>query len=62
MLRSLFLLLLFGLPIFLVLFFGSLLIGFLGFVLTIGLAAITFAIFVVLPKSAGRRQRRLKPN
>ena len=46
---ALFLLLLFGLPIFLVLLFGGMLIGFLGFVLTIGVAAIKFAIFVVLP-------------
>lgn len=46
---ALFLLLLFGLPIFLVLIFGGLLIGFLGFVLTIGVAALKFAIFVVLP-------------
>src|SRR5262245_22990932 len=46
---ALVLLLLFGLPIFLVLLLGGLLIGFLGFVLTIGVAAIKFAIFVVLP-------------
>jgi len=43
------LLFLFGLPIFAVLLFGGLLIGFLGMVLTIGVAAIKFAIFVVLP-------------
>src|SRR5947209_4273041 len=43
------LLFLFGLPIFAVLLFGGLLIGFLGMVLTIGIAAIKFAIFVVLP-------------
>src|SRR4051812_2146295 len=45
----LFLLLLFGLPIILVLAFGSLLIGFLGFVVTMGFAAVKFAIFVILP-------------
>ena len=43
------LLVLFGLPIFLVLLFGSLLMGFLGFVLMIGLAALKFGLFVVLP-------------
>ena len=43
------LLLLFGLPIFLVLIFGSLLMGFLGFVLMIGVAALKFGLFVVLP-------------
>jgi hypothetical protein len=46
---ALFLLLIFGLPIFLVLLFGGMLIGFLGFVLTIGVAALKFAIFVILP-------------
>jgi hypothetical protein len=45
----LFLLLLFGLPIFLVFVFGSLFMGFLGFVLTAGLAAIKIGLFVVLP-------------
>jgi hypothetical protein len=43
------LLLLFGLPIFAVLGVGALLIGLLGMVLTLGLAALKFAIFVVLP-------------
>ena len=43
------LLFLFGLPIFAVLMVGGLLIGLLGMVLTIGVAAIKFAIFVVLP-------------
>jgi hypothetical protein len=43
------LLFLFGLPIFAVLLFGGLIVGFLGMVLTIGIAAIKFAIFVVLP-------------
>ncbi|HEY9229736.1 MAG TPA: hypothetical protein VIP11_24005 [Gemmatimonadaceae bacterium] len=43
------LLVLFGLPIFLVLIFGSLFMGFLGFVFTIGVAALKFALFVVLP-------------
>src|SRR6185503_11570274 len=43
------LLVLFGLPIFLVLIFGGLFIGFLGFVLTIGVAALKIALFVVLP-------------
>jgi hypothetical protein len=43
------LLFLFGLPIFAVLAIGGLLIGLLGMVLTIGVAAIKFAIFVVLP-------------
>lgn len=43
------LLFLFGLPIFAVLLVGGLIIGFLGMVLTIGIAAIKFAIFVVLP-------------
>jgi hypothetical protein len=45
----LFVLFLFGLPIFAVILFGGLIMGFLGFVLTIGVAAIKFAIFVVLP-------------
>lgn len=43
------LLFLFGLPIFLVMIFGGLLIGFIGMLLTIGIAALKFAIFVVLP-------------
>src|SRR3954471_7946079 len=43
------LLFLFGLPIIAVVMVGGLLIGFLGMVLTIGLAAVKFAIFVVLP-------------
>lgn len=43
------LLLLFGLPIFLVFIFGSLLMGFLGFVLMLGLAALKIGLFVVLP-------------
>lgn len=43
------LLFLFGLPIFAVLIFGGMIIGFIGMVLTIGLAALKFAIFVVLP-------------
>lgn len=45
----LFLLFLFGLPIFLVLLFGGMLMGIVGFVLTIGIAAIKIGIFVVLP-------------
>jgi hypothetical protein len=43
------LLFLFGLPIFLVLVFGSLFIGMLGMVLTLGVAAIKIGLFVVLP-------------
>ena len=43
------LLFLFGLPIFAVLAVGGLIIGLLGMVLTIGVAALKFAIFVVLP-------------
>jgi hypothetical protein len=43
------LLLLFGLPIFLVFIFGSLFVGFLGFVFTIGIAAVKIGLFVVLP-------------
>src|SRR4051812_40901001 len=43
------LLFLFGLPIFLVLLFGGMLMGLLGFALMIGVAALKFAIFVVLP-------------
>ncbi len=39
----------FGLPIFLVLIFGGMIMGLVGFVLTIGLAAIKIGIFVVLP-------------
>jgi hypothetical protein len=43
------LLFLFGLPIFAVLAVGGLLIGLLAMALVIGLAAVKFAIFVVLP-------------
>ena len=43
------LLFLFGLPIFLVVLAGSAFMGLLGFVLMIGLAALKFALFVVLP-------------
>lgn len=43
------LLVLFGLPIFLVMLFGSLFMGFLGFVFTIGIAALKFGLFVVVP-------------
>jgi hypothetical protein len=43
------LLFLFGLPIFLVLLFGSLFIGMLGMVLTLGVAAIKIGLFIVLP-------------
>lgn len=43
------LLLLFGLPIFLVLIFGGLVMGFLGMVLTLGVAALKIGLFVVLP-------------
>lgn len=45
----LFLLLIFGLPIILVLILGGLLMGVLGVVLTIGIAAVKIGIFVVLP-------------
>jgi hypothetical protein len=44
-----FLLLLFGLPIILVVVFGSMLMGFLGLVLTLGVVALKFGLFVVLP-------------
>ena len=43
------LLVLFGLPIFLVLLFGGLIMGFLGFVLMIGVAALKIGLFIVLP-------------
>jgi len=43
------LLFLFGLPIFLVLIFGSMLMGLIGVVLTIGIAALKFGLFIVLP-------------
>ena len=43
------LLVLFGLPIFLVLIFGGMIMGFLGFVVTIGIAALKIGLFVVLP-------------
>ena len=43
------LLFLFGLPIFLVLIVGGAFTGLLGFALMIGLAALKFALFVVLP-------------
>lgn len=43
------LLFLFGLPIFLVFIFGSMLMGLIGMVLTIGVAAIKIGLFVVLP-------------
>jgi len=43
------LLFVFGLPIFLVLIVGSMLMGLLGFVLTIGVAALKIGLFVVLP-------------
>ena len=43
------LLFLFGLPIFAVLALGGLIIGLFTMVLTLGIAAIKFAIFVVLP-------------
>jgi hypothetical protein len=43
------LLFLFGLPIFLVLIFGSMLMGLIGVVLTIGVAALKIGLFVVLP-------------
>jgi hypothetical protein len=44
-----FLLFLFGLPIFLVLLFGSLAMGALFAILSFGLLALKFAVFVVLP-------------
>ena len=40
---------LFGLPIFLVLIAGSMLMGLIGVVLTIGIAALKFGLFIVLP-------------
>ncbi len=40
---------LFGLPIFLVLMAGGAIMGFLSLVMTIGIAALKFAIFVILP-------------
>ncbi len=43
------LLFLFGLPVMLVLAFGSLMMGLLGVLISIGLAALKLAIFVVLP-------------
>ena len=43
------LLFLFGLPIFLVLIFGGVFMGLLSFALMIGIAAIKFGLFVVLP-------------
>jgi hypothetical protein len=42
-------LLLFGLPIFLVFIVGSMLMGLIGMVLSIGMAAVKFGLFVVLP-------------
>jgi hypothetical protein len=45
----LFLLLIFGLPIFMVVLVGGLLMGALGAVLTIGVAAVKIGLFVVLP-------------
>jgi hypothetical protein len=42
-------LLLFGLPIFLVFIAGSMLMGLIGTVLTIGMAAVKFGLLVVLP-------------
>lgn len=45
----LFLLLVFGLPIFMVLVVGGLLMGVLGAVLSIGIAALKIGLFVVLP-------------
>src|SRR5215475_3198539 len=44
-----FLLLLFGLPIILVAVLGSMLMGFLGLVLTLGVVALKIGLFVVLP-------------
>src|SRR4051812_32773861 len=43
------LLFLFGLPVFLVFIFGSMLMGIIGMVLTLGVAAIKIGLFVVLP-------------
>jgi hypothetical protein len=43
------LLFLFGLPVFMVLAAGAAIMGLVGIVLTIGVAALKFAIFVVLP-------------
>jgi hypothetical protein len=43
------LLFLFGLPIFAVFIVGSMIIGLIGMVLTIGIAVLKFALFVVLP-------------
>jgi hypothetical protein len=43
------LLFLFGLPIFLVLLAGGAIMGFLSLVVTIGIAALKFGIFVILP-------------
>ena len=40
---------LFGLPIFLVFIFGSMLMGLIGMVLTIGIAALKIGVFIVLP-------------
>ena len=40
---------LFGLPIFLVFIFGSMLMGLIGVVLTVGIAALKFGLFIVLP-------------
>ena len=40
---------LFGLPIFLVMIVGSMLMGVIGMLLTLGMAAVKFALFVVLP-------------
>jgi hypothetical protein len=40
---------LFGLPIFLVFLAGSMLMGLIGVVLTIGIAALKFGLFIVLP-------------
>src|ERR1044072_4914395 len=42
-------LLLFGLPIFLVFIVGSMLMGLIGMVLTIGVAALKIGLFIVLP-------------
>jgi hypothetical protein len=43
------LLFLFGLPIFLVFIFGSMLMGLIGMVLTLGVAVLKIGLFVVLP-------------
>jgi hypothetical protein len=43
------LLFLFGLPIILVMVFGGMLMGLMGMVLSIGIAAIKFGLFVILP-------------